>query len=108
MFMMRIAVALFGAACLTACGAPHGGSKSARAVRVGCEDASSQAAAPGQTSARMFAQGGLKYQIDDLKGYMLADGYRSVRVQSRRIDCRPYPLGAGLTQCIATARLCSR
>ena len=42
---------------------------------------------------------------------MLHDGYRSVRVRSRRVECHPYPLGGGitgLTQCIATARLCGR
>ena len=112
MVMMRtvaVTALLAGAALLTACGLPKSGA--GKAVRVGCEEASAQVAAFGQASARNFAQAALKYQIDDLKGYMLHDGYRSVRVRSRRVECHPYPLGGGitgLTQCIATARLCGR
>ena len=112
MVMMRtvaVSALVIGSALVSACGLPKGGT--GKAVRIGCEEATAQVAAFGQTSARNFARAALKYQIDDLKGYMLQDGYRSVGVRSRRVDCHPYPLGGGitgLTQCIATARLCSR
>ena len=112
MVMMRtvaVSALLLGAALVSACGLPKG--STGKAVRIGCEEATAQVAASGQTSARNFAQAALKYQIQDLKGYMLQDGYRSVGVRSRRVDCHPYPLGGGitgLTQCIATARLCGR
>jgi hypothetical protein len=112
-FVMMRAVAavafVSAAAVLSGCGLPKG--STTKAVRVGCEEASAQAAAPSKASATLFAQGMLKYQIGDLKGYMLQDGYRAVTLRSRRVDCRPYPLGGGvtgLTQCVATARLCSR
>ena len=91
---------------LAGCSAPKG--PSAKAVRVGCEDAVSQAVASGRADASLYAKAGLTYQVQDLKGYMLNDGYRNVTVRSERVECRPYQLMGGLTQCSAIAKLCSR
>ena len=83
-----------------------GGPQVAPKFRSGCEDAVARAAGQGKASATAYAKSALKYEVQDLKGFMLKDGYRSVRPQSQRVDCKPYPLG-GLTLCVATARLCS-
>ena len=77
-------------------------------MRVGCDEAVARAAMNGRADAGFAAKTALKYQIQDVKGYMLQEGYHSIAVTSQRVDCRPYPLAVGLTLCVATARLCSR
>ena len=104
---LLVAAALSGAALASGCSAPAGRATKP-AVRVGCEDAVAQATASGRADASLYAKTSLKYQIQELKGYMLKDGYRAVALKSQRVDCRPYPLTLGLTRCVATATLCSR
>jgi hypothetical protein len=102
----RCASIVFATALLAGCSASNG--PKGVAARTGCEEATAQATATGRADAGLYAKAMLKYQIDDLKGYMIKDGYRSVAVKSQHVECRPYQLGLGMTQCIATARLCSR
>jgi hypothetical protein len=78
--------------------------------RAGCEVATAQAVAAGQADARQFALGALKYELQDLKGYMLKSGYRTARARTApTVVCKPYPLsfGTGLRLCVATGQLCS-
>ena len=82
--------------------------KSGFPARAGCEEAIGQGVSPGKANARLVAQANLTYQAQDLKGFMLKDGYRSVHNRAPRIDCHPYSLGLGLTQCVARAQLCGR
>ena len=77
-------------------------------VRAGCEDATGQGVAPGRASARAVAEASLRHQAHDLRGYIIKDGYFGVRVGAPRVSCSAYPLGLGLTQCVAQASLCGR
>jgi hypothetical protein len=74
-----------------------------------CDDAIGRAVASGTADARSFAQGALKYQIQELRGYLSQSGVRNIQVQSQRVDCQPYALsfgGSGLKLCVASARVC--
>jgi hypothetical protein len=104
MVYVRIALVPTLVLVLTGCGgfAP----KSGFPARAGCEEAIGQGVSPGKANARLVAQANLTYQAQDLKGFMLKDGYRSVYNRPSRIDCHAYPLGLGLTQCVARAQLC--
>ena len=75
-------------------------------VRTGCEEAVAQGVSAGRASARLVAQTNLTHQAQDLRGYMIKDGYRAVRARRPQIDCKPYSLGFGLTRCVAKAQLC--
>jgi hypothetical protein len=101
----NLVAALSFAVSMAGCSTPPG--PIATSAKRGCEEAVAQAAATGKSDARLYAVSSLRYQIQDLKGYMVKDGYRGVTVQSQRVDCRPYPLTSALTNCVATARLCS-
>ena len=91
---------------LAGCSAPYG--ESTTISRIGCEEAVAQAVAGSRNEARASALASLTDQIGELKGYMLSTGYRRVGDRRPSVDCHAYPLAAGLTQCVATARLCSR
>ena len=106
MLYVRMALLSMPVLGLTACGGPA--PKSGLAARAGCEEAIGQGVSPGKANARLVAQANLAYQAQDLKGFMLKDGYRAVQNRAPRIDCHPYPLGLGLTQCVARAQLCGR
>lgn len=75
-------------------------------ARAGCEEAVAQGVSAGQASARLVAQTNLTHQAQDLRGFMIKDGYRAVRARRPQVDCRPYSLGFGLTRCVAKAQLC--
>jgi len=77
-------------------------------IRAGCEDATGQGVAPGRASARAVAEASLRHQAHDLRGYMIKEGSYGVRVGAPRVMCFAYPLGLGLTQCVAKASLCGR
>jgi hypothetical protein len=79
-----------------------------RQLRAVCEEAVAQAAAPGRASARLFALASVKYQVQEVRGFLLRDGYHGVREEKPAVVCGPYGLGLGLSRCIATVRLCSR
>lgn len=104
--MMYARVMLLVLPVLAFAGCSGGTPRSSLPVRAGCEVAIGQGVSPGKASARMVAQTDLKYQAQDLKGFMLKDGYRAVRNGPSLVECHPYPLGLGLTQCIARAQLC--
>ena len=102
----RVAVSLLSLACLSGCGGQ--GPDRPGVFRSGCEEAIGHGIAPGRASAKLVAQANLSYQAQDLRGFMIKDGYRAVVVRAARIECHPYALGFGLTQCVAKSQLCSR
>jgi hypothetical protein len=108
--MLRLAVCfVFAAPLLVGCAGPQ--NSAARQRGPVCDEATGRAVAAGNANARGFAQGALRYQIQDLRGYMAQEGLRNVAVQSQRVDCKPYVLGfvpTGLKLCVATARLCGQ
>lgn len=104
----RTVSVVLSAALVAGCSTSKGPTARATAERVGCEEAVARGVATGKADASMIARTALVYQIGDLKGFMIKDGYRSITVKSQHLDCRPYPLTTGLTLCVATARLCSR
>ncbi|MEQ1694478.1 MAG: hypothetical protein ABL901_01435 [Hyphomicrobiaceae bacterium] len=106
MLYMRIAV--LSLPVLGFAGCSGGTPQSGLPLRAGCEEAVGQGVAPGKASARLLAQTSLTYQAQDLKGFMLKDGYRAVRAGAPHLVCTPYPLGLGLTLCLARAQLCGR
>jgi hypothetical protein len=75
-----------------------------------CEEASARAVAPGTADAKLFALISLKYEVQDLKGFLLKNGYRSVHARPAKVACSPYQIGiaTGLKACVATAQLCER
>ena len=79
-------------------------------VRSRCEEAVARAVAPGTSDARLSALATLKYEIQDLKGFLLNNGYRGLRARSPKVVCGPYQLApdSGLKACIASAQLCER
>ena len=91
---------------LAGCSVPYGGGASV--LKSGCEEAVAQAVATNRSEASSLALASLKFQIGDLKGYMLAMGYRRLADRPASLDCHPYPLVGELTQCVATAKLCSK
>lgn len=105
MVYVRIVLLALPVIAVAACsgGAPQVGPA---AVRGGCEEAAGQGVALGKASAQFVARTDLTYQAENLKGYMLKDGYHAVRLGSSRVDCQAYPLGFGLTHCVAKAQLC--
>ena len=106
MLCVRIALLCMPLVAVTGCSglAP----KSGFSGRAGCEEAIGQGVSPGKANARLVAQANLTYQAQDLRGFMLKDGYRSVQNRAAKISCHPYALGLGLTQCVARAQLCGR
>ena len=56
----------------------------------------------------MSALASLKYEIQDLKGFLLRYGFNGVRARAPRVACGPYLLALGLKACVATAQLCER
>jgi hypothetical protein len=108
MCALRSAVAVLMAGCAMAgcAGQQNSAAKTRGPV---CDEAVGRAVAAGTADARSFALGALKYQIQDVRGYLLQDGRRNINVQTQQVDCRPYPVGfggTGLKLCVATARLC--
>jgi hypothetical protein len=89
---------------LAACSS--GGPRNAAPVRAGCEDVSGQGVASGAGYARLIAQANLRHQGQDLRGYMLKDGYRTVRISRANVTCSVYSLGLGLKRCVARAQMC--
>jgi hypothetical protein len=106
--MLYVRVALLSVPVLVLTGCSGFAPKSGFPARTGCEEAIGQGVSPGKANARLVAQANLTYQAQDLKGFMLKDGYRAVHNRPSRTDCHPYPLGLGLTQCVARAQLCGR
>ena len=76
--------------------------------RAGCEEAVGQGVAASSSSARLVARANLSAQAQDLRGYMIKDGYRAITQRVARVGCHGYALGFGLTRCVAKAQLCGR
>lgn len=94
------AMVLFGSGCASYEPAPR------QQAALGCDEAVSQGSAFGRGQARAIAVNGLRYQIDDVRGYLLNQGFRHVRPAECSVTCRDHPFGYGLVQCTAVARLC--
>lgn len=105
MLSVRIALMTVLALGLAAC---SGGAPRSLPVKPGCEEATGQGVAPGRSSARLIAESSLRHQAHDLRGFMIKDGYHAIRPGAPRVVCHAYPLGLGLTQCVAKAQLCGR
>jgi hypothetical protein len=108
---MRFALTALGMIAVLLLAACSGGGRATKFIssaRVGCEDAVGQGVSAGRANARLVAQAQLKFQAQDLKGFMIKDGYGVIVARPTRIECRAYPLGLGLTQCFARSQLCSR
>jgi hypothetical protein len=73
---------------------------------LGCDEAVSQGSAFGRGPARAIAINSLRYQIDDVRGYLLNQGFRHVRPAKRTVTCLDHAFGYGFVQCTAVARLC--
>ena len=73
-----------------------------------CDEAVSQGTAFGRGQARAIAVNSLRYQVDDVRGYLLGQGLHRVRPAERSVTCSPSALGAGLVQCTAVTRFCGR
>ncbi len=75
-----------------------------------CEEASARAVAPGTADGKLFALASLKYEVQDLKGFLLKNGFHSVRPRPPKVACSPYQIGfpTGLKACVASALLCER
>ena len=91
---------------LAACGGD--GTAAFSVLQNRCEDAVARAVAPGASDARLSALASLKYEIQDLKGFLLRYGFNGVRARAPRVACGPYQLALGLKACVATAQLCER
>lgn len=106
---MRFARVVFFVLPVLVVGACGGNGLKTIATRpVGCEEAVGQGVSVGEARARLVAQSNLSNQVQELKAYMMREGYRSVRMRPARVACRAYALGLSLTQCVAKAQLCSR
>jgi hypothetical protein len=103
---VRYALVVLGCFVVTGCGG--GAPEKLQGGKMGCEEAVGQGVSPGRASARLIAQSTVAYQADDLKGFMLRDGYRAVLVKGRRVDCRGSELGGGLSLCVARLQVCGR
>lgn len=112
MSRLLLAVVALTVAALSAC-APAVREASAPASRrakvtkvVRCDEAAGEATMGSISTARYFARFNLDQNLGGTRGYLAAQGARQVRVVARDMQCQPYPLGGGLTRCVAVARLC--
>ena len=103
---MRHVLIAFG--CLVVSGCGGGVPQGLQRVKVGCEEAVGQGVSAGKANARLVAQTTASYQAEDLKGFMLKDGYRAVALRGRRVACQGFELGGGLTRCTAKVEVCGR
>jgi hypothetical protein len=79
-----------------------------RRLQPACDEAVSHATTTSMKAAQGYARAGLGFRIDEVRGYLRTEGYRSTSVEKPRFSCKPYLLGVGLTRCTATARVCGR
>lgn len=103
---VRCVMCVFGCVVLAGCGG--GVPQGLQRGKVGCEEAVGQGVSAGKANARLVAQTTASYQAEDLKGFMLRDGFRAVVLRGRRIDCQGFELGGGLTRCTAKVQVCGR
>ena len=73
-----------------------------------CEVAAGHGTAASSSYARAIAEAGVRQETADVKGALLVSGLRHIRAQPVHVTCRPYVLGGGLTQCMASRRFCGR
>lgn len=73
-----------------------------------CEDAIAEGSAENRGKASALAEAGTRHQFDDVRGNLLAQGLRRIRVVKAETSCRPHTLGLGLVKCTSVARLCGR
>lgn len=73
-----------------------------------CEDAIAEGSGETRSQAAELAEAGTRHQFDDVRGNLLAQGLRRIRVTNAETRCRPHTLGLGLIKCTSVARLCGR
>lgn len=73
-----------------------------------CDEAAGEATMSSPAAARYFARVNLEQNLGASRGFLASQGAHQVRVAGRDMRCEPYPLGGGLTRCVAVARLCGR
>ena len=71
-----------------------------------CDEAVSQGLAYGKGGAQAIAEAGIRHQIDDVRGYLLTQGFHKIRPAGGQTVCQPWSLGGGLTQCVVVKRFC--
>lgn len=81
---------------------------SQNATTLRCDEAVGQGLSAGAGYARAIAESGVRYQVGDVRGYLLSAGLHRVRPAGKTVTCKPYLLGGGLTQCTVVARFCGR
>jgi hypothetical protein len=106
--MVKVSVLLIAGVALLASGCATNAPGPARNASLRCDEAISQGTAFGPGEARAIAVNSLKHQVDDVRGYLLAQGLHRVRPAERSVTCGPSALGAGLVQCTAVTRFCGR
>lgn len=109
-FLKHHAVATIATLILAACSSSGPGtiSRPSRLQPV-CDEATGQAATTGRASAQGYARAALRFRIEEVKGFLHTEGYRSVKSERARLSCRPYAIGpitTALTHCTAKARVC--
>lgn len=73
-----------------------------------CDEASGEATMGSLAAARYFARANVNQNLGASRGFLASQGVHAVRVAGRDMQCQPYPLGGGLTRCVAVVRLCGR
>ncbi len=73
-----------------------------------CEDATAEGISQQTAEAREIARAGVAHQLADVRGNLLAQGLRRIKVVAREVHCQPDSLGLGLISCSALIRLCGR
>lgn len=73
-----------------------------------CEDATAEGIGQQTAQASELARAGVKHQLADVRGNLLTQGLRRIRVVAREVHCQPHSLGLGLIRCSALVRLCGR
>jgi hypothetical protein len=76
-----------------------------------CETASGQATSFGRSTAQLYAGNAMKAQVAEIRGELLQNGWRQIRVGRPRSECEPLPgafRGIGLASCRSFAQVCGR
>jgi hypothetical protein len=101
---LAVATALLLAGCATARDMAYSGPA--------CEDAVASVTSRDETSAKLRAEPALARDVDEVRGYMLKNGFRGIhKVGSTRWVCSPYALApgpGGLVTCTGKMRVCAR
>jgi hypothetical protein len=76
-----------------------------------CDTASGTATSFGRSMALLYAGTAMKTQAGEIRGELLQNGYRRIRIGRPVSDCRPMPgafRGIGLAHCRSYAQVCGQ